>query len=63
MIVTETFKTLANGTILIKTYSNKGMYIIQNGTGTKYPEAIDPINMNRTYTESSEKIEDELKTL
>ena len=52
MIVTE-----RAGDHSIKTYSDEGYYIIQEGTGDKYPEAIDPIDSGRTYVESDELIE------
>ena len=59
MITTERYKTLTDGTILVRTYSDTGHYIIQNGTGIEYSEAIDPENMGRTYTESERLIEEE----
>ena len=49
-----------NGTDMVRTYSNIGMKIRQDGTGIIYDEAIDPVYMNRTYTETEEPIEDEL---
>ena len=49
-----------NGTDLVRAYSNNGMKIRQDGTGVVYDEAIDPVYMNRTYTETEEPIEDEL---
>ena len=58
MIKQEYYKTLEDGTILIRTYSSKNHYIIQDGTGIEYSEAIDPEHMNRTYTESDRSIED-----
>ena len=61
MIKTENYKTLSNGTKLIRTYSDTGHYIIQNDTGIEYSEAIDPISMNRTYSES-ERIIEEIET-
>ena len=57
MINKEHYKTLEDGTILIRTYSDDNHYIIQDGTGIEYSEAIDPENMNRTYTESERVIE------
>ena len=42
---------------LIRTYSDAGFKIKQDGTGIIYDEAIDPIFMNRTYTETDEPIE------
>ena len=41
----------------VKVYSDEGKYIIQEGTGDKYPEAIDPLNSGRMYRESDELIE------
>ena len=49
-----------NGTDMVRAYSNIGMKIRQDGTGIIYDEAIDPVYMNRTYTETEEPIEDEL---
>lgn len=43
----------------VKVYSSEGYYIIQEGTGDKYPEAIDPLYSGRVYVESDEKIEPE----
>ena len=61
MIQTEFYATLEDGTVLVRTYSDAGMYIIQDGTGMEYSEAVDPEKMNRTYTESDRKIpEDQL---
>ena len=61
MVKTEFYTTLEDGTVLVRTYSDAGMYIIQDGTGMEYSEAVDPEKMNRTYTESDRKIpEDQL---
>ena len=61
MIQTEFYATLEDGTVLVRTYSDAGMYIIQDGTGMEYSEAVDPEKMHRTYTESDRKIpEDQL---
>ena len=61
MIQTEFYTTLEDGTVLVRTYSDAGMYIIQDGTGMEYSEAVDPEKMHRTYTESERKIpEDQL---
>lgn len=54
MIQTESFTI--NGRALIRTYSDIGKMLIQDGTGIEYSEAIDPIEMNRTYTESENDI-------
>ena len=59
MIKKEYYKTLEDGTILIRTYSDSNHYIIQDGTGIEYSEAIDPENMNRTYTESEKIIKED----
>lgn len=56
MIVQE---ILEENTSLIKTYSDANKYIIQDETGDMYVEAVDPIVMNRTYTESDIDIEEE----
>ena len=58
MIKKEYYKTLEDGTVLVRTYSDSNCYIIQDGTGIEYSEAIDPEDMNRTYTESERIIED-----
>ena len=62
MVKKEYYKTLEDGTILIRTYSDSNHYIIQDGTGIEYSEAIDPENMNRTYTESERIIEDSINS-
>ena len=59
MVKKEYYKTLEDGTILIRTYSDSNHYIIQDGTGVEYSEAIDPENMNRTYTENEKVIEED----
>lgn len=41
---------------LVKTYSDAGKYIIQEETGLKFEEAIDPVSAERVYTESDELI-------
>lgn len=58
MIKKEYYKTLEDGTVLIRTYSDKNRYIIQDSTGIEYAEAIDPEHMNRTYTESERSLEE-----
>ena len=59
MIQKEYYKTLEDGTVLVRTYSDSNHYIIQDGTGIEYSEAIDPENMNRTYTESEKIIKED----
>lgn len=56
MIVTEPYGIVA-GMQLVRTYSDAGKKIIQDGTGIEYDEAIDPVFMNRTYTESENDAE------
>lgn len=36
----------------VRTYSDAGFKIMQDETGNIYEEAIDPVSMNRTYTET-----------
>ena len=43
---------------LIRTFSDAGMKIIQDGTGILYDEAVDPEEMGRTYTESDIRRDD-----
>lgn len=57
MIHTEYYMTRQDGIVLVRTYSDIGMKIQQNGTGIIYDEAIDPENMGRTYTETDILIE------
>ena len=59
MVKKEYYKTLEDGTVLVRTYSDSNHYIIQDGTGIEYSEAIDLENMNRTYTESEKIIEED----
>lgn len=54
MIVTEPY-----GIDLIRTYSDAGYKIRQDGTGDIYDEAIDPADSGRTYTETDIPIEEE----
>lgn len=51
MIITE---KLPGADGLVRTYSDIGMFIIQDQTGNKYSEAIDIENSGYTYTESDE---------
>lgn len=46
---------VVNGRELVKTYSDNNKYIIQNGTGVYYTEAVDVPN-KYTYTESEKEI-------
>lgn len=55
MIVTEYYMTRADGVVLNRAYSDKGMMIERDGA--RYSEAIDPAELNRKYTETDEPIE------
>ena len=55
MIITEYYTTRADGVVLDRTYSDKGVMIERDGE--RYEEAIDPAELNRQYTETDEIIE------
>ena len=57
MIVREFYTTREDGVTLIRTYSDRGMYILQNETGVEYAEAIDVASAYFTYTETDKPIE------
>ena len=57
MIIREFYMTRKDGVNLYKTYSDKGVYIIKQGTDEKYDEAIDVENTNYTYEETEGIIE------
>lgn len=57
MIIKEFYMTRKDGVNLYKTYSDKGVYIIKQGTDEKYDEAIDVENAPYTYEETEEIIE------
>ena len=57
MIIREFYITRKDGVNLYKTYSDKGVYIIKQGTDEKYDEAIDAENTNYTYEETEEIID------
>lgn len=59
MIVTEFYEIREDGIELDKTYSDAGMYILQNETGAKYIEAIDVVPLRYTYSETDEPIPEE----
>ena len=52
MIITETLEK--NGRTLIRTYSDRGVYIQRDGV--RYESAVDPIETGRTYTETDDII-------
>lgn len=55
MIKTEYFKTRADGVVLNRTFSDAGMMIERDDV--RYSEAIDPAELNRTYTETDEPVD------
>ena len=57
MIKTEYYKTLKNGTELIRTYSTLGFYIERDGV--QYGEAIDDAKFGYEYIETDILIETE----
>ena len=59
MIITEYYKTRADGIVLNRTYSDKGMMIERDGI--RYSEAIDPADTNRVYTETETPIIKEME--
>ena len=61
MIITEYYMTRADGIVLNRTYSDKGMMIERDGV--RYSEAIDPEQSHRVYTETEVPIVKELEGL
>ncbi len=59
MIVTEYYMTRTDGVVLNRTYSDAGMMIERDGV--RYSEAIDPVELNRQYTETDEPIADDVE--
>lgn len=57
MVKKEFYKTRDDGVRLVRSYSDTGM-MIQGTDGYKYVAAIDPEEMHRTYTETSDPIEE-----
>ena len=53
-IVIEYYRKREDGMVLNRTYSDAGMMIERDGV--RYSEAIDPAELERTYTESEEPI-------
>lgn len=54
MIITEEYRTRADGVKLFRTYSDAGKFILQNETGIEYTEAIDVEGAPFTYSEGNE---------
>ena len=57
MIIQEQIEI--NEKLFIKSYSDRGMLIHGGSPEADYSEAIDPVDANRTYTETDIPIEDE----
>ena len=57
-IITEYFKTRADGVVLNRTYSDKGLQIRKVGTDEVYDEAIDIEDAPYTYEETEIPTED-----
>lgn len=61
MLVREFYRTREDGVNLYRTYSNLGMYILQNETSIEYMEAIDVENAPYTYSETDKPIDTDTK--
>ena len=57
MLVKEFYKTREDGVNLYRTYSDEGLYVLQNETGVEYAEAIDVEGAPFTYTETNKSID------
>ena len=57
MIIREFYRKREDGVRLYRTYSDQGMYILQDQTGIEYSEAIDVEGSPYTYTETDKPIE------
>lgn len=55
MVDTDYYKTLKDGTVLVRTYSTLGFYIERDGV--QYSEAIDNVAFGYKYTETDIPIE------
>lgn len=58
MIIKEFYRTRKDSVNLYRTYSDEGVYILQNETGIEYTEAIDVEDAPYTYSETDKPIED-----
>jgi hypothetical protein len=54
MVIIERYKIRDDGVELVRAYSSNGMMIERDGV--LYIEAIDPIDLNRSYIESDQPI-------
>lgn len=62
MIKREYYTTRKDGVKLYKTYSDKGVYILQVQTNLEYDIAIDVESSNYVYVETDKLIEEEKNT-
>ena len=60
MIVTEFYRVREDGVRLVRSYSDRGVYIHGGFPEGDYAESIDPESAGRTYTETDIPIEDEV---
>jgi hypothetical protein len=59
MIIKEFYCTRKDGINLFRTYSDAGLFILQNETGVEYSEAIDVEDAPYTYSETDKPIPEE----
>ena len=62
MIRTEPYRTREDGVELLRSYSDIGMKIIQDGTEAVYDEAVYPDGLGRTFSETDIPIDAEEAT-
>lgn len=60
MIVTEFYRVREDGVRLVRSYSDRGVYIHGGFPEGDYEDAIDPVDAMRTYVETDIPIEDEV---
>ena len=58
MVITEYYRTREDGVVLVRSYSDKGVYIHGGYPEGDYAEVIDPQDANRTYVETDIPIEE-----
>lgn len=63
MIVQTKFKLEEDGWTLVRTISDRGMMIQQDGTDELFAEAIDPDFTARTYTETDIPVESDMEPI
>ena len=57
MIKREFYEKRQDGVNLYRTFSDNGLYILQDQTGNEYEDAIDVENAPYTYSETDKPIE------